>query len=312
MTVGHYRSYGTRTAAVSWIMWLNWLYHSIFNQNLRSSLYSELPTWLNPKTLKKLFWLWSKNFSSRSGARKIFWSPCRGSGGMLPQKILKINVLRLAENAFPTFLRHQLVNKMLRSSSNRWDWCCLTRELFGFTAYLEILVMYNEGGRIRCILGVSWPNWKTWQVCSYWSFLAELNHFFSPFLQHEKVYSDERFLVKVRSCGHFLVSAKPVTQFMILVMNLRQIILRLNSNSPQKEPVTTINLCIFVQWCISKAVLWPPILICERYLLLNSAGGLGVLWAPVGLAESWWGPGEKPLETLKTHYQKGSKISLSR
>ena len=33
----------------------------------------------------------------------------------------------------------------------------------------------------------------------------------STFLQHEKVYSDDRFLVKVRSCGHFLVSAKPVT-----------------------------------------------------------------------------------------------------
>ena len=35
--------------------------------------------------------------------------------------------------------------------------------------------------------------------------------FFSTFLQHEKVYYDDRFLVKVRSCGHFLVSAKPVT-----------------------------------------------------------------------------------------------------
>ena len=35
--------------------------------------------------------------------------------------------------------------------------------------------------------------------------------FFSTFLKHEKVYSDDRFLVKVRSCGHFLVSAKPVT-----------------------------------------------------------------------------------------------------
>ena len=35
--------------------------------------------------------------------------------------------------------------------------------------------------------------------------------FFSTFLQHEKVYSDDRFLVKARSCGHFLVSAKPVT-----------------------------------------------------------------------------------------------------
>ena len=35
--------------------------------------------------------------------------------------------------------------------------------------------------------------------------------FFSTFLQHKKVYSDDRFLVNVRSCGHFLVSAKPVT-----------------------------------------------------------------------------------------------------
>ena len=28
-------------------------------------------------------------------------------------------------------------------------------------------------------------------------------------------------------------------------------------------------------------------------------------------AESWWGPGAKPLEALKTLYHKGSKISLS-
>ena len=35
--------------------------------------------------------------------------------------------------------------------------------------------------------------------------------FSSTFLQHEKVCSDDRFLVQVRSCGHFLVSAKPVT-----------------------------------------------------------------------------------------------------
>ena len=35
--------------------------------------------------------------------------------------------------------------------------------------------------------------------------------FFSTFLKHEKVYSDDRLLVKVRSCGHFLVTAKPVT-----------------------------------------------------------------------------------------------------
>ena len=35
---------------------------------------------------------------------------------------------------------------MLRSSSNRGNWCCLTRKLFEFTAYLEILVMYHGAG----------------------------------------------------------------------------------------------------------------------------------------------------------------------
>ena len=39
---------------------------------------------------------------SRAGVRKIFLTPCWGAWGMLPQKILKISVLRLAENAFPT------------------------------------------------------------------------------------------------------------------------------------------------------------------------------------------------------------------
>ena len=41
--------------------------------------------------------------------------------------------------------------------------------------------------------------------------LGRIHPFFSPVLQHEKVYSDKRFLVKVRSCEHFLVSAKPIT-----------------------------------------------------------------------------------------------------
>ena len=34
-------------------------------------------------------------------ARKIFLAFLGGSGGMLPQKILKIKYLRLAKNAFP-------------------------------------------------------------------------------------------------------------------------------------------------------------------------------------------------------------------
>ena len=49
----------------------------------------DLPTLLNPE---------------RGGSGpKIFWAPTWGSGSMLPQEILKISVLRLAENAFPTF-----------------------------------------------------------------------------------------------------------------------------------------------------------------------------------------------------------------
>ena len=43
------------------------------------------------------------------------------------------------------------------------------------------------------------------------SVYIEVTLLFSSVLQHEKVYSDDRFLVKVRSCGHFLVSAEPVT-----------------------------------------------------------------------------------------------------
>ena len=43
------------------------------------------------------------------------------------------------------------------------------------------------------------------------SVYIEVTLLFSTVLQHEKVYSDDRFLVKVRSCGHFLVSAEPVT-----------------------------------------------------------------------------------------------------
>ena len=35
--------------------------------------------------------------------RKMFWGPSRGSGGMFPQKILKMEPLRLAKNAFPAY-----------------------------------------------------------------------------------------------------------------------------------------------------------------------------------------------------------------
>ena len=108
-------------------------------------------------------------------------------------------------------LSHQFVNKMLRSSSNRGNWCCLTRKLFEFTAYLEILVMYHEGGRIRCILKSPGQTGRLGRSVYIEASWLNLPIFFSTFLQHEKVYSDDRFLVKVRSYGHFLVSAKSVT-----------------------------------------------------------------------------------------------------
>ena len=60
-----------------------------------------------------------KRFEPRRGEKSFFEPLAGGSGGMLPQRVLKISVLRLAENAFPTFQTHQFVNKMLRSSSNR-------------------------------------------------------------------------------------------------------------------------------------------------------------------------------------------------
>ena len=45
----------------------------------------------------------AQNFSSRVGRENFFGPLVEGSGGMLTQKILKISILRLAENAFPTF-----------------------------------------------------------------------------------------------------------------------------------------------------------------------------------------------------------------
>ena len=42
---------------------------------------------------------WLKKFSSREAARG-FLAPSRTFGGMLPQRILQIKGLRLAENAF--------------------------------------------------------------------------------------------------------------------------------------------------------------------------------------------------------------------
>ena len=53
---------------------------------------------------------WLKKFPSREVA-KNFLVPRRGSGGMLPQRILKIKGLRLAKSAFLTFQRPYKVVK---------------------------------------------------------------------------------------------------------------------------------------------------------------------------------------------------------
>ena len=62
-----------------------------------------LPTWLNRKTLKNCFGYGPKTFRTAQGREKFFGPLVGESGGMLPQRILKISVLRLAENVFATF-----------------------------------------------------------------------------------------------------------------------------------------------------------------------------------------------------------------
>ena len=83
---------------MSWIMQLIDCI-TVFKSELEKSFIFRPTNLVESKTWR----LWSKNFSSRAGARKFFGPLVGGRGGMLPQKILKISVLRLAENAFPTF-----------------------------------------------------------------------------------------------------------------------------------------------------------------------------------------------------------------
>ena len=162
-------------------MRLNW-----FESELEKSFIFRPANLVESKTWR----LWSKKIFKPRRGDKIFWPLVGGPGGMLPQKSLKISVPILAENA--TFWTHQFVVKMLRSSGNRGNWCRLTIKLFKFTAYLEILVMYREGGRISCIPGVSRRNREIWQVCNYIE-ASWLNFpiFFFTFLHHEKAYSDD-------------------------------------------------------------------------------------------------------------------------
>ena len=50
---------------------------------------------------EKLFRNEFRVFGASRYPRKHFLEPSRGSGGMLPRKILKMEFLRLAKNAFP-------------------------------------------------------------------------------------------------------------------------------------------------------------------------------------------------------------------
>ena len=141
--------------------------------------------------------------------------------------------------------------------------------------------------------------WLNLRSPLYWSFLAEINHFFLHFFAtRESLFW--RFLVKVKSCGHFLVSAKAVTWFVILVINLRQMIYRLSSNFSPKGASNNYKSLHFVQSCISKAVLWPPILICVRSLFLRTARVWGRCKRPVAPGQSPGGdPGAKPWKLWK-------------
>ena len=102
---------------------------------------------------------------------------------------------------------------------------------------------------------------------------------------------------------------------MILVMNLRQTIYRLSSNSPQKEEVTTINPCILYSHVFRKpsSDVLPPL--CKASIARFSWGP-GRCNAPVGPVQSpGGGPGSKAPgssdNTVIYSTIKGSKIPLS-
>ena len=71
-----------------------------------------------------------KIFQAMQGWEKFFWPLVGGSGGMLPRKVWKLVSWDWLKMHFQHFTHNQFVVKMLRSSSNRGNWCCLTRKFF--------------------------------------------------------------------------------------------------------------------------------------------------------------------------------------
>ena len=126
------------------------------------SLSTDLPTSLNPKPGGS----GPKSFSS---CKKCFGSLLGGLGAWKFWKLVCWDWLkmRFQHVRHINFRVKNIAVKVLRSSSDSGNWCCLTVRLVEFIVYLEILVMYREDGRIS---GVPRPNRGSWHFCEYLNF----------------------------------------------------------------------------------------------------------------------------------------------
>ena len=145
----------------------------------------------------------------RVGVRNIFWPLVGGSGACFLRKFWKLVSWDWLKMHFQHFRHNQFVVKMLRSSSNRGNWCCLTRKFFGIYSlpgdfgdvlwgWKNLLHIGSLPAKREDLAGLFVLKLLGW----IYSFFL---HFFATW---ESLFW--RFLMKVRSCGHFLVSAKPV------------------------------------------------------------------------------------------------------
>ena len=193
---------------------------------------------------------------------------------------------------------------MLRSSSNRGNWCCLKSYM-----YLNL----------QLTLGFWWCTTRTGESDAYWespsqtgrlgrSVYSEVTHFFLhcfatwESLFWRSIFSESEILWTFFGFSwacNIVYDIGYESEINDIEIKLKFALKGASNNNKSLH---------FVQWCISKAVLWPPILICARYLLCNSAGGLGALWAPSGSrAKLWWGPEAKPWKLWKHSTTKGLK-----
>ena len=126
-----------------------------------------------------------------------------------------------------------------------------------------------------------------------------------------------RFLVKVRSCGHFFCFSSACNVVYDIGYESKTNDIEVKPKFTPKGASNNDKSLHFVQSCISKAVLWPPILLYVRSLLLNSAGVWGRCKPSVGPGQSPGGgpggdaPGRSENAVIYST-TKGSKIPLSR